>query len=194
MELCHDKCVDELDNFLRSFDLRGYVRALDVAGGDARVASSSLMNCYMHVDLFDQCPEAVKKAVSVMKAKKNCGIITQSSMQTFPWSEDYSTIFMVWCSGYLDDVPLMKFLQDAQLHLLPNRFRVSRHSPPESFILILENIRNELEEPFKNKGQWLRSQKELESLFAKAGLIIFKRSPKIEMPHEFRDIMIWALH
>ena len=111
MELCHDKCVDVLDNFLGEIDLKGNVRALDVAGGDARVASSSVMKSYKHVDLFDQCPIAIKKAKDVMNTKKNCGSIVQSSMQTFPWSKDYSSIFMVWCSGYLDDVALKKFLQ-----------------------------------------------------------------------------------
>ena len=80
---------------------------------------------------------------------------------------------MIWCSGYLDDDHLIQFLQKAQRYLLPSRLRVSRRSPPESFIILLDNVRNELEEPFKNKGQWLRSQSELESLFTKAGLIIF---------------------
>ena len=125
---------------------------------------------------------------------KNCGKILQSSMQTFEWSKSYSAVFMVWCSGYLDDAPLIRFLQDAQMHLLPNRFRVSRHSPPESFIILLDNVRDKLEEPFKNKGQWLRSQEELESLFIRAGLITIKTSPKIQMPHEYRDIMMWALY
>ena len=194
MELCHDKCVDILDDFMGSIALKGNVRALDVAGGDARVASSRVMRTYKLIDLFDQCSVAVQKAMIAMKSLKNCGKIVQSSMQTFQWAKSYSAIFMVWCSGYLNDVPLKQFLQDAQMHLLPNRIRVSRHSPPESFIILLDNIRNELEEPFKNKGQWLRSQKELESLFTKAGLIIFKRSSKIEMPNEYRDIMIWALY
>ena len=81
MELCHDRCVELLDNFLGSMILRGSVRALDVAGGDARVASSHVMKSYRHVDLFDQCPIAIKKASSVMKQMKNCGNIIQSSQQ-----------------------------------------------------------------------------------------------------------------
>jgi len=80
IELCHEKCVDVLDDFVRAIGYRGYVRALDVAGGDGRMTSSKVMKPYNHVDFFDQCPVAIKKAVNVMRLMKNGGKIFQSSM------------------------------------------------------------------------------------------------------------------
>ena len=40
----------------------------DVAGGDGRFSTGLLLKHYGKVDLFEQCPVAVKKAENVMKA------------------------------------------------------------------------------------------------------------------------------
>ena len=62
MELCHPRCIEILNNMLELMDEHSRIRALDVAGGDGRLTQSLLLDKYDVVDLFDQCPEGVKRA------------------------------------------------------------------------------------------------------------------------------------
>ena len=103
-------------------------------------------------------------------------------------------IFMVWCSGYLTSLQLTTFLQKAQQRLMPSLFRPTRQSPGGSFIILLDNVRNDDEELYEAKGQFIRTAKELEETFAHAGLIIHKTSERATMPYNFRDLKVWALY
>ena len=67
MAVCHLNCETLLKDFVESIGTRGFIRALDVAGGDARLAASEIFNRYTRVDIFDQCSLAVAKAQSAMK-------------------------------------------------------------------------------------------------------------------------------
>ena len=60
MELCHPRCVEILKQFVGSVVPRSLFRCLDVAGGNGRLALNLPIRSYRKVDLFDQCPEAVK--------------------------------------------------------------------------------------------------------------------------------------
>ena len=91
-------------------------------------------------------------------------------MQKFEWQFQYSAIFMVWCIGYLDHQELVVFLKQAQSMLLRRRLHYTRHNPPESLIFILDNIRDASEEIYKDKGQWIRSEQEIEAALKDAGL------------------------
>ena len=51
---------------LKKMHMHSRFRALDVAGGDARLTKGLLLEEYKIVDLFDQCPEGVKKAKKAM--------------------------------------------------------------------------------------------------------------------------------
>ena len=62
MEICHPRSIEILKQFLGSISPRSLFRALDVAGGDGRLASDFLLKQYRKVDIFDQCPEAVQRA------------------------------------------------------------------------------------------------------------------------------------
>ena len=62
MEICGPRCIEVVNNFLDSLVEPGRQRALDVAGGDGRFAGGLLVDRYDKVDLFDQCPKAVKIA------------------------------------------------------------------------------------------------------------------------------------
>ena len=62
MKQCHPRSIEILKRFLASIHGRSLFRALDVAGGDGRLCSSLLLKSWRRVDLFDQCPVAVKKA------------------------------------------------------------------------------------------------------------------------------------
>ena len=62
MKKCHPRCIEILKEFLGSIVPMSLFRALDVTGGDGRLAVNFLLKSYRKVDLFDQCPQAVKKA------------------------------------------------------------------------------------------------------------------------------------
>ena len=106
-------------------------------------------------------------------------------MQEFEWRHEYSGIFMVWCIGYLERPALVPFLKKAKAMLDHGASRVSRHSQPKSFIFVFDNILYEGEESKVLKGQRVRTVKELESIFAEAGLIIHECSGLQEMPAPF---------
>ena len=62
MAVCSPKCIAIIKQQLDK--LNGHCRgtALDVAGGDGRVALNLLIDEYESVDLFDRCPEAINRA------------------------------------------------------------------------------------------------------------------------------------
>lgn len=129
-----------------------------------------------------------------MKEKKNLGYISRATMQKFAWPFFYSAIFMVWCSGYLGRAELLVFMRKAKSHLLAVGARTTRQSPPQSFIFLLENVRESEEMPYTWKGQETRSLKELEAIIKEAGLLVKKCSGKQPMPGNFSDVCIWALY
>ena len=80
IERCHQRCKEILQDLFRKIDCDSRFRAIDVAGGDGRLTLGLLLNEYDKVDLFDQCPEAVKKAKQAMKGHKRKGYIAQAGM------------------------------------------------------------------------------------------------------------------
>ena len=62
MELCHPRWIEILHNMLELMGKHSRIRALDVAGGDARLTKSLLLDEYNAVDLFDQCAKGVRLA------------------------------------------------------------------------------------------------------------------------------------
>ena len=62
MSECHQTCEQLLKRLVESVQPRSFIRALDVAGGDGRLATSELFKPYMRVDLFDQCTQAIMEA------------------------------------------------------------------------------------------------------------------------------------
>ena len=167
---------------------------MDVAGGDGRFTKDLLLDRFDKVDLFDACPTACRKAKEALRGHPNFGFVTQTTMQEWEWDYKYDGIFMVWCAGYLTKPQLIDFLMEAKVHLQDNGSRISRHSPPSSFIFVLDNILDGKEKSNEWKGQRLRHQNNLESIFKDAGLIIHKQSERIAMPEPNNDIMIWALY
>ena len=128
-----------------------------------------------------------------MQGHPNTGIVVKASMETFRWSFQYSAIFMVWCAGYLGRASLVAFLSKAKLQLSQNSNRRSRRDSPDSFIVVLDNVLSDGEEPELIKGQWVRSEQLLESIFAEAGLMKYSRTVRQTMPEPFRDVVAWTL-
>lgn len=115
-------------------------------------------------------------------------------MQSFKWAFSYSAIFMVWCAGYLPRLELVSFLRKAKQHLIVDGPRRGRSFEPESFIFLLDNVLSVGEESVVVKGQQVRAEAELETIFRDAGLIVFARSERQPMPASFRDVVTWALY
>ena len=76
MKKCHPRCIEILKEFLGSIVPRSLFRALDVAGGDGRLAVNFLMKSYRKVFLFDQCPQALKRAQRSMQGHNAMGYVT----------------------------------------------------------------------------------------------------------------------
>ena len=140
MKQCHSRSIEIIKMILGGVVPRALFRALDVAGGDGRFATSFLLKSYRHVDLFDQCPKAVGLAKRAMKNHSAFGYAEQATMQDFRWRFQYSAIFMVWCAGYLARPDLVKFLKRAKASLMVDEGRNTRQSEQESFIFLLDNV------------------------------------------------------
>ena len=153
-----------------------------------------LLGIYKRVDLFDQCPVAVKKAKKAMEGHKSKGYVAKAAMQYFNWRFKYSTIYMVWCVGYLSDEELIVFMRRAKSQLITDDGAMRRSSTPTSFIIVLDNLLGEHEQAEVVKGQRLRTSRELETIFSSAGLLIKEKSCAEAMPSTYRDVMLWALY
>ena len=194
MSSCHQRCIEVLKLFLGAIRPRALFRALDVAGGDGRLACSFLLKHFGKVDLFDQCHRAVGLAQQRMQRNGATGFVQQATMQNFSWPFQYSAVFMVWCAGYLPSKELVAFLSKAKANLSESAGRFTRLSTPESFIFLLDNVLGEDEEPEMEKGQRVRSQEQLEAIFEEAGLIVHRCSERQAMPEGYRDVVLWALY
>ena len=80
MQLCHSRSIEILKRFLGSISPRSLFRAIDVAGGDGRLAATFLMKSYGKVDLFDQCPEALQRAKKAMRNHQALGHVVKARM------------------------------------------------------------------------------------------------------------------
>ena len=107
MRQCHARSLVVLKGLLGGITSRSLFRALDVAGGDGRLSKNFLLGQYCKVDIFDQCPTAVKKARNALISHARFGYAAQSTMQDFDWRFEYSGIFMIWVVGYLSDNALV---------------------------------------------------------------------------------------
>ena len=98
---------------------------------------------------------------------------------------------MSWCSGYLNDVELVGFLQKARSHLTNKK--VDENCPkPTSFIIIIENV-NDYDKVKMEYGQRVRTEKMLEKLVENAGLRRFK-TMKTQLLKKYNEVVMWALY
>ena len=60
MKICHPRCIELMEEFLKSVESLSLIRAIDVAGDEGRFLKSLLLKFYEKVDLFDQCSQGIK--------------------------------------------------------------------------------------------------------------------------------------
>ena len=133
-------CIKLLKEFIASIEEHPKLRAIDVAGGDGRLSETLLTGLYDRVDIFDQSPDGVELAKKTLQKHKSFGYADEASMQTFKWKFKYNGIFMVWCSGYLNDPTLAAFLRRAKTQLITPAVKTRRRYKPTSFIFIFDNV------------------------------------------------------
>ena len=75
MKICHPRCIELMEEFLKSIEGLSLFRALDVEGGDGRFSKSLLLKFYDKVDLFDQCPQGIKKAKRALQKQRHFGYL-----------------------------------------------------------------------------------------------------------------------
>ena len=125
MELCGPKSIKEMAKFIDSIGQLNFKHALDAAGGDGRFSKGLLIQRFDKVDLFDQCPLAIKLANRALQYHRARCQIGQATMQSFKWKNKYSGIFLIWCLGYLSRKEAVAFLRKAKEHLIPPAHRIS---------------------------------------------------------------------
>ena len=62
-----------------------------------------------------------------------------------------------------------------------------------SYIFLLENLRDPSTPAFRDKGQTVRSEKEMKELFTAAGLNIVDQEGPTELYGSHDEVMIWVL-
>ena len=127
MKKVHEPSVSLMKKFIGSLPKLEYARALDVAGGDGRVAKEVLVEIFDKVDLFDRCPVALALVNAVKAVLPKLQHVEQATMQEYQFEEKYNLILMCWCSGYLDDEEFLIFLRKAQKNLVQAFKKTTRH-------------------------------------------------------------------
>ena len=72
--------------------------------------------------------------------------------------------------------------------------RGARNAPPESFIFLVDNVLPAGKGIAQSKNQWIRTQKELESIFKVAELRILGVPVEQTMPEDYENIIVWTLY
>ena len=89
-------------------------------------------------------------------------------MQYFKFETKYNLIVLRFCSGFLGDDDLIKFLRKARANLKLFSYYMKNVGDP-SWVIVMDNIAIENETPSIIEGQAIRTVKELENIFTKAG-------------------------
>ena len=115
-------------------------------------------------------------------------------MENFEWKQEYNAVFMVFVAGYLARPDLVTFLKRAQAQLETRAGPSRRKSKPGSFIFLFENVLADEEKRAPEKGQRFRTGRQLEGIFAEAGLLIHDQSGLKQMPGHRQEVQVWALY
>ena len=103
-------------------------------------------------------------------------------MEDFKWCYYYTGIFMVWVSGYLSNPMLVAFLKRAKAQLLDKKDSKRTRSSRSSFIILLDNVLEEGEKKDPHKGQRFRTERQFNTIFAEADLIVHKKRSESRCP------------
>ena len=91
-------------------------------------------------------------------------------MQNFYWKEKYTGVYVRWCIGYLSDLELVQFLENAALRLDRSTRSRTRGATPTSLIFVIDQVAP----PSTTLGpfdlQITRNEHHIEKLFKRAKL------------------------
>ena len=173
-------------------------RMLDTGCGDGRFLEFWTQR-YDKVDMFDQCNVAkgmVENKIQELKLQDRASVV-RSSFVDFPWQNylKFDLIFMCHTTGYMEDDQLLEFLTEAGNKLCAldlDEAPTAVKDVTNSVICILDNICEEGSNMVA-KRQRVRSSKDFEALFDKAGLQIAYSTEETVVREEFLKMRIWLL-
>ena len=117
MGICHPQSLNVLEGLIKNFPNLDRARALEAGCGDGRLSKDLLQKWFEKIDMFDQCPEAIRIVKAQKEEAKYIGDVEQASFQKYVCKRHYSAIFMRWVTGYLDDKELVSFLKYLKFYL-----------------------------------------------------------------------------
>ena len=142
------------------------------------MARDFLSKQYNEVELFDQCSTACEDAETNNLVNNNVYRPKKCRMQDYSFEENekLNGIYLRWCIGYLKREEQIKFLKKAKQALDNNRVVFSRRTGPPSYIILLDNVDDQVDR--KNRlmidKQEVQTEEYYEKLFIEADLTIFK--------------------
>ena len=193
LTLCHRQSIELMKKFMAEIRYLDPAHALDVAAGDGCVISDLLKERYYAVDCFDCDLPSVRKLKKLQKKFQEVENVDHATMQSYVWRQEYSGIFLRWCTGYIQDHELVVFLRKASQHLQRCQLRAGYTTESSSYIFVLDNLLEPGEEPFQVDGQRVRRREDLEKIFERASLKIVKHSAVVTLHQDFKPVMMWAL-
>ena len=159
-------------------------RALDCGAGIGRVSKHLLLPLFQQVDLVEQNQNFIDSSPKYLGEKsQNVGNYFCKGLHEFvPQSGFYNVIWCQWVLGHLTDEHLVQFFKRCQKGLTEN-----------GMICIKDNISKGGMIFDEQDSSVIRSAKEFERIFEKAGLTIIKDVTQNDFPMEIYMVKIYAL-
>lgn len=197
MNLTNPKTLDQLRNLLAKLKDLDYTNALEVAMGEAHVTKEILLEKFKEVDMFDRDAGAFQMGLNLQKKYPDkIKRVKRNSMQYFKFETKYNLIVLRFCCGYLnEDNDLIKFLRKARANLKLFSHYMKDVGDP-SWVIVMDNIAEENDIPPILDNQIVRTIKQYEHIFSKAGFSRWEESPQFNIDvqdYKLLDVKAWAL-
>ena len=166
MKVANPKRIELMKDLITSIPDLNKERVLDVACGTGLLSQHEVFWDFQKVDMFDEKEDNINEIKKWSDSDPTIDKVDVAKMEKYIFEAKYSLIVMNWCTGYLDNEPLVEFLKKCKDALGSNKW-------PFGCLIVLDNIPNkDICSQDKEFGQRFRSPEENEELFKIAGLEI----------------------
>jgi protein N-terminal methyltransferase len=151
-----------------------------------RISQGLLLPLFGKVDLVEVSSVQLEKARLELGNYSHIGRFIHSGLESFVPDECYyDCIWVQWVVGYLPDEDLVKFLVRCRSALKPSN---------SSVIVLKENVtRDDRYFLDTDDNNVIRSDAQFKSLFAQAGLQLFRQTYQKEFPKELFPVCMYVL-
>jgi len=162
----------------------GCERALDCGAGIGRITKHLLTKYFKTVDLVEQDEHFLEKGREYLGENPRVGTLFCAGLQNFQFQpEAYDLIWCQWVLGHLTDLHLVDFFKRSSAALKPN-----------GRIVVKENVTSSGQvERDEEDSSVTRPPALLKSIFAKAGLSIYKEFKQNKFPKELYEVHMFVL-